>query len=164
MASSARARYQMPETITVQDESDRLRLGARSVAIRFIEFLDLVWRREPTMFIELGVAWTISAWSVTILLFGTNGYPPVIVDQLGKLPEYVLGVSGLIITAAQAASIVTRSREGRGYSSFAAAMWLGYLSFSILAGDPRLAGGFVYFGTAVAALLPFWRVVLDRRL
>lgn len=164
MASPARARYQMPETITVQDESDRLRLGARSVAIRCIEFLDLVWRREPTMFIELGVAWTVGVWAVTILMFGTTGYPPVIAAQLGKLPELALGVSGLVVTVAQIVSIVTRYREGRGYSSFAAAMWLGYLSFSILAGNPRLAGGFVYLGTAVAALLPFWRVVLDRRL
>lgn len=164
MATPSRARYQMPETLTVQDESDRLRLGARSVAIRCIEFLDLVWRREPTLFIELGVVWTVGVWAVTILMFGMTGYPPAIAAQLGKMPELALGLSGLVITAAQFVFIAIRHREGRGYASFAASMWLGYLSFSILAGNPRLAGGYVYLGTAVAALLPFWRVVLDRRL
>lgn len=164
MATPSRARYQMPETLTVQDESDRLRLGARSVAIRCIEFLDLVWRREPTLFIELGVAWTVGVWAVTILAFGTGGYPPLIADRIGRFPELALGLTGSAIAMAQMLAIVLRHREARGYASFFAAMWLGYLSFAILAGDPRLAGGFVYLGTAVAALLPFWRVVLDRHI
>jgi hypothetical protein len=164
MATPARSRIQMPETLTVEDQSDRLRLGARSLTIRVIEILDLVWRREPTMFIELGVLWTILVWAVTILMFGTGGYPPLIVDKLGRVPEVTLGVTGILIVSAQAIAVVCRNRSGRGYGSFVAAMWLGYLSFSILAGDYRLAGGWVYLGTAAAALLPFWRVVLDRRL
>lgn len=164
MATPARSRVQMPETLTVTDQSDRLRLSARSVTIRIIEFLDLVWRREPTMFIELGVLWTVGVWSITILMFGTGGYPPLIADKLGRLPELSLGTTGVLIVSAQILAVVCRHRQARGYASFAAATWLGYLSFSILAGDYRLAGGWVYLGTAAAALLPFWRVVLDRRI
>lgn len=166
MASPARAPRVnlLTETLTVEDHTDRMRLGARSVAVRIIELLDLVWRREPTMFIELGVVWTVGVWAVTILVFGTAGYPPIIAEKLGRLPELALGLSGAVITSTQLIAIVARHRETRGYSSFAAAVWLGYLSFSILAGNARLAGGFVYLGMAVAALLPFWRVVLDRRI
>lgn len=164
MATPARSRVQMPETLTVTDQSDRLRLSARSVTIRIIEFLDLVWRREPTMFIELGVLWTVGVWSITIMVFGLGGYPPAIAGKIGTIPETLLGVSGIAIAVAMVAAVVARNRELRGYSSFAAAMWLGFLSFAILAGNWRLAGGYVYLGTAVAALLPFWRVVLDRRI
>lgn len=154
----------VPEVLTVDDQTDRMALGARSVAIRAIELIDLIWRREPTMFIELGVAWTIAAWAATILLFGISSYPPPISASIGRLPELLLGMTGTVIVASQLIAIVTRHRDTRGYASFAAAVWLGYLSFSILAGNWRLAGGFVYLGAALAALLPFWRVVLDRRL
>ena len=164
MATPARSRVQMPETLTVTDQSDRLRLSARSVTIRIIEFLDLVWRREPTMFIELGVMWTVGVWSITIMLFGLGGYPPAIAGKIGTVPETLLGVSGTVVATAMIWSVIARHRDARGYSSFAAAMWLGFLSFAILAGNWRLAGGYVYLGTAVAALLPFWRVVLDRRI
>lgn len=154
----------VPEVLTVDDQTDRIRLGARSVTIRVIEIIDLIWRREPTMFIELGVLWTIGVWALTILMFGTGGYPPLIADKLTRAPELSLSLTGLVIVMSMALGIATKHRYARGYASFAAATWLGYLSFSILAGDARLAGGYVYLGTAVAALLPFWRVVLDRRL
>lgn len=164
MATPARSRFQMPETLTVEDQSDRLRLGARSLTIRVIEILDLVWRREPTLFIELGVLWTVGVWSITILLFGLSGYPPSIAGRIGFVPEALMGASGSAIAAAMVCAVVTRNRTARGYSSFAAASWLGFLSFAILAGNYTIAGGYVYLGTAVAALLPFWRVVLDRRI
>lgn len=171
MASPSRTRSSprinlvaVPEVLTVDDQTDRMALGARSIAIRAIELIDLVWRREPTLFIELGVSWTIAAWAATILLFGISTYPPPISTSIGRLPETLLGLTGTAIVATQLIAIVTRHRDTRGYASFAAAVWLGYLSFSILAGNWRLAGGFVYLGAALAALLPFWRVVLDRRL
>ena len=154
----------VPEVLTVDDQTDRMALGARSIAIRAIELLDLIWRREPTLFIELGAAWTILVWAMTLLTFGTGGYPPLIADKLARGPELALSLIGLTIVMSMALGITTMHRYARGYASIGAACWLGYLSFSILAGDPRLAGGYVYLGTAVAALLPFWRVALDRRL
>ena len=171
MASPARTRSSprinlvaVPEVLTVDDQTDRMALGARSVAIRAIELIDLVWRREPTLFIECGVVWTIAVWSMTLLMFGTGGYPPLIADKLTRGPELALSLTGLLVVMSMVFGIATKHRYARGYSSFAAATWLGYLSFSILAGNHQLAGGWVYLGTAVAALLPFWRVVLDRRL
>lgn len=123
-----------------------------------------VWRIEPTVLLELGVSWVVAAWSVTSLLYGFGRYHPPVADTLATVPSALLGATGVAIVCASLCAIVVRHRDARGYSSLAAAIWLGYLSAAILATDHRLAGGWVYGGMAVAALLPYWRVASDRDL
>lgn len=142
----------------------RHRLTVRDIHARVVDLIISVWRVEPTVLLELGVSWIVAAWSVTSLVYDFVRYPPGVADALGTVPSALLGMSGLAIVAVSLGAIVARHRDARGYVSLAAAIWLGYLSAAILATDYRLAGGWVYGGVALAALLPFWRVALDRRL
>ena len=141
-----------------------VRASLLGVALRILDVAEAVWRREPTLFIELGVIWTILVWSMSLIVFGISAYSPSIAEQFERVPHLGLAASGFVIIAAQAVSIVARSQRGREYASLLAAMWLGYLSFALLAGNARIPGGLVYLGHALASLLPYWRsVAVGRR-
>lgn len=136
----------------------------RDILARIVDLAVSVWRVEPTVLLELGVSWVVGAWSVTSLLYGFGRYPPRLAESLGIVSSALLGMSGLCIVTVALFAIVARQRDARGYVSFASAVWLGYVAAAILATDHRLAAGWVYGGIALAALLPFWRIVAGRRL
>lgn len=152
-------------TMSLTDESTAdHRITWRVLVARVADLVVSLWRHEPTVFVEVSSAWIVGCWSVSTLLWGLSRLPAEMAGRLGVVPEVLLGLIGLGITATTLAALVARHTMARAYASMAASMWLGFLGSAILAADYRLPGGPVYLGLAVLSLLPFWRAVLGRRL
>lgn len=137
----------------------------RTMLARVILFIERLWIREPTIWIEAGTTWTVFVWSWSMLGFGIETFPPPIASNFGDNQMYVvLAVIGAFLSAVQLTSMISLNAEARGRTSFVSAIWLGWLSCALLSADYRIPGGFVYLGFAFAALLPFWRLCSGRRI
>lgn len=155
-----------------------LQMVPESALERFLQriglFVHRLLRREPTLFIELGAAYTVAVWSICILLPDALTEANTLrAEQPRILEETACGLIGVVVASAQFASILLdHSRADsdalghsmahtpskfRGYLSFISGSLLGYLGGAFIAIDPLLPAGWVYLGFGVASVLPFWR-------
>lgn len=126
-----------------------------------IRFMDRILHREPTFLVEVGTAYTTACWAVAILRPGPMTISPILDQSMHRFPEVAQGTIAAVIAANQVLAMGFGHVRWRAWASFATSIWLGWLSGAILSADATLAGGYVYAGMALVALLPFWRIFIE---
>jgi hypothetical protein len=125
---------------------------------KIVTFVRHVLHEAPTLLAELAAWFFIASWSFSLLMFHTSPLPGPIAQTFEAGPYYKMAAIGAALAMVQLVAMVSLEERSRSACSFAAAIWLGGLATSLIAGDARVPSGLGYIGLAFLCLLAYWRV------
>lgn len=146
------------ETVVFDNAADSIRRGSRFTLAKILAFAKRVVVEEPTLLAEIAAWGFIVSWSYSLLAHRTATLPDPIAQAFESGPYLKMAIIGAALASVQFVAMVSGNERARALCSFVAAIWLGGLATSLIAGDFRVPSGLGYVILSGLSLLAFWRV------